>query len=77
MKQNVEVYAPMQYSCYEQFVGLYMYCTVTLIVADLFSIVADLKEMPKDLLYMTVITRNMAEAFYFVNIGTNLLNCWL
>lgn len=39
-KQNVEIYAPMQFSCYEQFVGLdiYIYCTITLIVADFFSI---------------------------------------
>lgn len=71
-KQNVEIYAPMQHSCYEHFVGLdiYIYCTVTLIVADFFSIVADLKEMHKGLLCMTVIIRNMAEAVCSVNIGT-------
>jgi len=71
-KQNMEIYAPMQYSCYEHFVGLHIhiYCTVTLIVIDFFSIVANLKEMRKVLLCMRVVTRNMAEAFCSVNIGT-------
>lgn len=75
----MEIFAPIQYSCYEHFVGLdiYIYCTVTLIVTEFFSIVADLKEMLKGLLCMIVITRNKAEAFYSVNIGTNLPNCWL
>ena len=46
-KQNVEMYAPVQYSCYEYFVDLdiYIYCTVTLTVSDLFIIVLAINQL--------------------------------